>query len=88
MAEYKIKPGKIGKKAINTYKNIEERFKETFLEEDETKEGGYRLKTGKTEKAVVRAYKKIEDGVTGAYKKVENAFVDAFLEKTDDEEKK
>ena len=33
----------------------------------------YKLKTGK-----------IGDAVVGAYKKVEDAFVDAFLEKTDD----
>ncbi len=51
----------------------------------------YKLKSTKTEKAVVDAYKKVEDGVVngykaventvvGAYKTVEKKFVDKFLE--------
>lgn len=56
-----------------------------FLEEDPNSPSGYSLKTGHTAQQAVNAYNKIEDGVVGACKKVENAFVDAFLEKTDDD---
>ena len=58
MANYRIKPGKIGNALIDTYYKIED--------------------------SVVGTYYKIEDGVVGTYKKIENAFVDRFLEKTDD----
>ena len=55
----------------------------------------YKLKTGKVEEKVTGAYRKIEDGVTGAYRKIEDgvtgayqkiedAFVDKFLEKTEE----
>ena len=44
----------------------------------------YKLKTGKTGKAVMDGYKKVEDTVVGTYKKVENAFVDRFLEKVEE----
>ena len=55
----------------------------------------YRIKRGKIgnalfdayykiEDGVVGTYKKIEDGAVGTYKKIETAFVDRFLEKTDD----
>ena len=76
MAEYQLKPGKVGQKVIDGYKKVEEKFTDTFLEKDENSPSGYTLKTGK--------------GVVGAYKKVENAFVDRFLEKVegnDNEEK-
>ena len=58
----------------------------------------YRLKTPKKaeeavtgayhriEDTVVGTYRKIEDTVVGSYKKVERAFVDTFLERTDDPE--
>lgn len=98
MFEYKLKPGKVGKAVIGTYKTIEEKFTDTFLKEDEGNESGYDLKTGKTADAVVSAYKKIENGVIGGYKKIENgavggykkieeAFVDAFLEKTNSDDR-
>lgn len=56
----------------------------------------YKLKTPKQVEAVVGAYHKVEDAVVGAYKKVEDTvvggykaigqkFVNAFLEKTDDD---
>lgn len=56
----------------------------------------YKLKTPKQAEAVVEAYHKVEDTVVGAYKKVEDTvvggykavekkFVDAFLEKAEDE---
>ncbi len=79
MSEYKMKPGKIGKKVISAYKNIEEKFVDTFLEEDGS------LKTGGMAEKVTGAYKKMEDSVVGGYKKVEDAFVDAFLEKSEEE---
>ena len=80
MAEYQLKSGKLGKKVINGYKKVEEKFTDTFLEKDENSASGYTLKTGKTAEKVTGTYQKIEDGVVGTYKKIENAFVDRFLE--------
>lgn len=77
MSEYHLKPGKLGQKVIGAYKGIEEKFVDTFLEEDGS------LKTGGMADKVTGAYQKVEDTVVGSYKKVENAFVDAFLEKND-----
>lgn len=84
MAEYHLKPGKLGKKVMDAYQKTEQAFTEKFLEEDPGSLSGYSLKTGPAAQQAVNAYSKIEGGVVGAYKKVENAFVDAFLEKTDD----
>ena len=95
MTEYQLKPGKLGKKVMNGYKKVEEKFTDTFLEKDENSPMGYSLKTGKTaekvtgayqkiEDGVVGNYKKIEDGVVGTYKKIENAFVDKFLDEKED----
>lgn len=86
MAEYRLKPGKVGEKVIGAYEKAEKKFTDVFLKEDAVSDSGYRLKTGKTGESVKGAYKKIEDGVVGAYKKVEEAFVDAFLERCDEEE--
>jgi hypothetical protein len=83
---------------VGTYKGSEKKFTDSFLEKDEKSEGGYTLKTGKTaekvtgaykkiENGVVRGYKKIESGVVGGYKKMEDKFVDAFLEKVEDQDK-
>lgn len=88
MSEYHLKTGKLGQKVIGACKGIEEKFVDTFLEEDGSlKTGGMADKvTGayqKVEDTVVGGYKKVEDTVVGGYKKVENAFVDAFLEKND-----
>lgn len=58
--------------------------------------GEYKLKPPKQAEAVVGAYKKIEETVVGTYRKVEDAvvggykqiegkFVDAFLEKAEDD---
>lgn len=44
----------------------------------------YHIKPGKIGNALIDTYYKIEDGVVGTYKKIETAFVDRFLEKTDD----
>lgn len=78
MSTYKMKPGKIGRTVIGAYKNVEEKFVDTFLTEDGS------LKTGGMAGKVTGACQKVEDAVVGGYKKVENAFVDAFLEKEDD----
>lgn len=86
MAEYRLKPGKVGEKVIGAYEKAEKKFTDAFLEEDAVSDSGYRLKTGKTGESVKGAYKKIEDGVVGVYKKVEDAFVDVFLERCDEEE--
>lgn len=81
MSEYKLKTGKIGEAVVGAYKKIEEKFVETFLNEDGS------MKTGEMAEKATSAYQTIEDTVVGGYKKVENAFVDAFLEKTDNDEK-
>lgn len=44
----------------------------------------YRIKPGPVGKAVINGYKTVENTVVYAYKKVEDAFVDTFLEKTED----
>lgn len=44
----------------------------------------YRIKPGPVGKAVINGYKTVENTVVGTYKKVEDAFVDIFLEKTED----
>ena len=88
MSEYHLKPGKLGEKVIDACKGIEEKFVDTFLEEDGSlKTGGMADKvTGtyqKVEDTVVGGYKKVEDTVVGGYKKIETAFVDTFLEQDD-----
>lgn len=91
MSEYKLKPGKIGEKVMSLYKQTEEKFTDTFLEQDgslKTGDVGRRV-TGayqKIEDAVVGGYQKMEDTVVGGYKKVEDAFVDRFLEKSGDDQ--
>lgn len=77
MGEYRIKPGKIGQTLMGAYQSIEDKFVDTFLEEDG------RLKTGTLGQKVTKAYQTVEDGVVGGYRKVEQAFVDAFLEPVD-----
>ena len=90
MPEYDIKPGKIGKAAIDAYKEVEQKFTDAFLEKDPTGESLPTLKVGKLgqvaidtyqkiEDAVVGTYQKIEDTVVGEYKRVESSFVNAFL---------
>ncbi len=99
MSEYKLKTGKLGKEAAEAFKKVEEKFTDKFLEQDEGSKSGYRLKTGKAgetitgamkeiENAVVSGYKKIEDGVVKGYKNIENKFVDAFLEKEEENREK
>ena len=78
MTEYRLKTGKLGEKVTDTAKNIEEKFTNKFLEEDENSESGYTLKTGKVGETVVSAYQKIEDTVVGGYKAVEDAFVGGY----------
>lgn len=90
MSEYKLKPGKLGEKIVSAYQGVEDKFVETFLEEDGSmKTGGMAEKATsayqKIEGAVVGSYKKVEDAVVGGYKKVEDAFVDAFLERVADD---
>lgn len=78
MAEYRLKPGKIGEKVVGAYENIEKKFTDAFLNEDGS------LKTNGVAEKVTDAYQKIEDGVVGTYKKVEDSFVETFLEKVED----
>lgn len=75
MRGYKLKTGRLEERLVNTYKGIEDRFTDAFLEEDGS------LKTGGMAEKVTSAYRKVEDAVVGGYRKVEDAFVDAFLEK-------
>ena len=77
MSTYKMKPGKIGKAAIGAYQKVEEKFVDTFLEEDGS------LKTGGMAEKVTGACQKVEDAVW-RLQEGEDAFVNAFLEKEDD----
>lgn len=54
-------------------------------ESEEYLMSGYKLKAPKQAEAVADAYHKVEDTVVGGYKAVEKKFVDAFLEKAEDE---
>ena len=86
MTQYHIKPGKLGQKVIDTYKQIEQTFTERFLQEDESSPAGYALKSGPVGQKVTTNYQKNEDGVVGSYKKIENAYVDALLEQVEPKE--
>ena len=66
MAEYHLKPGKLGQKVMDAYQKTEQAFTEKFLEEDPNSPSGYSLKTGNTARQAVNAYNKIEDGVVGS----------------------
>jgi hypothetical protein len=68
---------KIAEGVVKGYKKIEDKFTETFLNEDGT------MKTGKIGDAVVEGYKKIEDGVVEGYKKIETGVVEGFGKVTD-----
>lgn len=77
MNEQNSKGGRLGEKIVGTYKKIEDKFVDTFLEEDGS------LKTCGMAQRAATAYQKIEDAVVGGYKKVEDAFVDTFLAKAE-----
>ena len=79
MAEYRLKPGKVGEKVIGAYEKVEKKFTDAFLEEDAVSDSGYRLKTGKTGESVKGAYKKIEDGVVGTIKGPEADAIFIFI---------
>lgn len=68
---------KIAQSVTGSYKKIEDKFTETFLEEDGS------LKTGKAGTAVTEGYKKIEDGVVGGFKKLEENVVGGFTRVSD-----
>lgn len=80
---YRLKPGKLGRKAMVAYDKVQRAFVDRFLEKDPDSPSGYALRTGETGRKAAAAYQAIEDHVVGAYKKVETAFADAFLEETD-----
>lgn len=61
MSTYKMKPGKIGKAAIGAYQKVEEKFVDTFLEEDGS------LKTGGMAEKVTGACQKVEDAFVNAF---------------------
>ena len=63
---------KIAETVTEGYKKIEDKFTETFLNEDGS------LKTGKIGAAVTEGYKKIADGVVDGYKKIEDGVVEGF----------
>lgn len=68
---------KIAKTVTEGYKKIEDKFTETFLEEDGS------LKTGKIGEAVTEGFQKIEDGVVSGYKKIESGVVEGFEKVSD-----
>ena len=78
--EYKLKQGKIGKRIVDTYKNIEKGFINTFLQEDKESSFGYSIKNGRVANNVIAVYKKNEESVVNTHKKIEDKFVNAFLE--------
>jgi hypothetical protein len=91
MTDYKFKKPEMGKKATESFQNMEKKFTEKFLEPDATKESGYTLKTGKLgetvtnsfkkiEDAAVNGYQKMEDTAVNGYKKIEEKFTETFLE--------
>lgn len=92
MDEYHLKTGKLGEKIVREYKKIEDKFTDTFLEEDGSLKTGQMAEKAtsayqKIEDAVVGGYKKIEDAAVGGYRKIENAFEDTFWEKDDQEQR-
>ena len=56
MSEYKMKTGKIGEAVVGTYKKIEDKFVETFLNEDGS------MKTGGMAEKATSAYQAVEGG--------------------------
>lgn len=78
MPTYRLKPGRLGKKILKSYRQIEKQFVDRFLEPDGS------LKTGSMGRRVTGACRRVEKAVVGGYRKIEDAFVDAFLEETDD----
>ena len=63
MSEYKLKPGKLGKKIMDAYQGIEDKFVDKFQEEDGS------LKTGGMAEKATTAYHKVEGTVVGRDKK-------------------
>ena len=53
MSEYKLKPGKLGKKIMDAYQGIEDKFVDKFQEEDAS------LKTGGMAEKATTAYHKV-----------------------------
>ncbi len=68
---------KIAETVVEGYQKIEDKFVDTFLNEDGS------MKVGKVGDAVVDGYEKIEEGVVGGYKKIEDSVVDGFTKLTD-----
>ena len=68
---------KIAENVVKGYKKVEEKFRETFLDESGS------LKTGKIGDSVIEEYKKIETGVVEGYKKIETGVVEGFSKVTD-----
>ena len=66
---------KISGTVVDGYQKIEDKFTETFLEEDGS------LKTGKIGEGVVEGYKKIEDGVVEGFGKVSDKFIEKLFTK-------
>ena len=46
MAEYRLKPGKVGEKVIGAYEKVEKKFTDAFLEEDAVSERSVQEKRG------------------------------------------
>ena len=80
---YRLKPGKLGRKAMAAYDKVQRAFIGRFLEKDPDSPPGYALRTGESGPTAAAAYEASEVHAVSAYKKVETAFADAFLEETD-----
>lgn len=61
MTQYRLKPGRLGKKLLRLYRRIETAFVDTFLEPDGS------LRIGPRGRAVVRTYHRLERAFVDAF---------------------
>lgn len=79
MAEYQLKPGKVGQKVIDGYKKVEEKFTDTFLEKDENSPSGYTLKTGQDRRKSYRSVPKNRGGCRRSLQKSRKCICRSFF---------
>ena len=62
---YRLKPGKLGRKAMAAYDKVQRAFIGRFLEKDPDSPSGYTLRTGETGRKAAAAYQAIEGPCRG-----------------------
>lgn len=77
MQSYRLKPGRLGRKLQGICRGMERSFVDTFLEPDGS------LRTGGMAEKATGAYRRVERAVVDRYQKIQDAYVDRFLEPTD-----